>query len=114
LDDFGTGFSSLSLLREFPANVVKIDSSFVATMSVNAEDRSIVKSMVKLGHNLDRSVVAEGVEDLNSLNYLKQFGCDFMQGRLLAKPMSCSDTLSWLDAYLLKSKEELGRLNNIN
>ncbi|MDA8965884.1 EAL domain-containing protein, partial [Pseudomonadales bacterium] len=92
----------------------KIDSSFVATMSVNPEDRSIVKSMVKLGHNLDRSVVAEGVEDLNSLNYLKQFGCDFMQGRLLSKPMSCSDTLSWLDAYLLKSKEELGRLNNIN
>lgn len=114
LDDFGTGFSSLSLLRQFPANVVKIDSSFVATMSVNAEDRSIVKSMVKLGHNLDRSVVAEGVEDLNSLNYLKRFGCDFMQGRLLSKPMSCSDTLSWLDAYLLKSKEELGRLNNIN
>ena len=114
LDDFGTGFSSLSLLREFPANVLKIDSSFVATMSVNAEDHSIVKSMVKLGHNLDRFVVAEGVEDLNALNSLKQFGCDFMQGFLLSKPMSCSDTIFWLDDYLLKSKEELGRLNNIN
>ena len=112
LDDFGTGFSSLSLLQEFPAYVIKIDRSFVATMAVNAEDRSIVKSMVKLGHNLDRYVVAEGVEDINSLDALRQFECDFIQGYILSKPMNCSQTTSWLENYLLQPKQEIGAANN--
>ncbi len=87
IDDFGTGYSSLSYLRDLPIDEIKIDQSFVAAMSGPAGDDTIVRSVIDLGHNLGLAVVAEGVEDLDTLLRLRELGCDRAQGFLLSKPM---------------------------
>ncbi|MEZ5280519.1 MAG: EAL domain-containing protein [Acidimicrobiales bacterium] len=80
IDDFGTGFSSLTHLRRLPIDEIKIDRSFVGQMSTNEHDAVIVRSIVKLGHDLDLEVVAEGVEDEWTLDSLRRLGCDRAQG----------------------------------
>jgi diguanylate cyclase (GGDEF)-like protein len=91
LDDFGTGYSSLTYLKELPINILKIDKSFVAGICENNE--SIVGSIVKIGHHMDLVVVAEGVEVKEQLDYLKDFGCNIIQGYYFSKPLSESDAL---------------------
>ncbi len=86
LDDFGTGHSSLTYLRQFPIDTLKIDRSFVMGMLDNAEDAAIVRSVVSLGHALNLSVVAEGVEQQGQLDELRALGCDLAQGFLLGRP----------------------------
>ncbi len=101
LDDFGTGFSSLSLLRDFPIDVLKIDRSFVFDIATNeaAQDsQKLVKAMINMAKALNMQVVAEGVEDLDTLNWLQDAGCHLMQGYYFSKPMSGSE----LDDYLVK------------
>jgi diguanylate cyclase (GGDEF)-like protein len=80
VDDFGTGYSSLSYLRKLPVHEVKIDKSFVLDMIGNAEDTSIVRSVIELAHNLGYIVVAEGVEDEETLTQLELLGCNVVQG----------------------------------
>jgi len=80
VDDFGTGYSSLSYLRKLPVHEVKIDKSFVLDMISNAEDTSIVRSVIELAHNLGYKVVAEGVEDEETLTQLELLGCNVVQG----------------------------------
>ncbi|WOD08443.1 putative bifunctional diguanylate cyclase/phosphodiesterase [Marinomonas sp. GJ51-6] len=80
IDDFGTGFSSLSLLRELPVNQIKIDRSFITNMSVGSVNHSIVKSTLFLAKSLNCSVVAEGVENQNVGQELSHLECDYMQG----------------------------------
>ncbi|MEO9274939.1 EAL domain-containing protein [Marinomonas sp. 5E14-1] len=80
VDDFGTGFSSLSLLRELPVNQIKIDRSFIVDMSVGSVNHSIVKSTLFLAKSLNCSVVAEGVENQSIGKELSHLGCDYMQG----------------------------------
>jgi len=86
LDDFGTGFSSLSHLRHFPVDRLKIDRSFVRAMHSRKEDREIVRAIVALGRTLGKQVVAEGIETQQQLESLQSIGCDFGQGFLFAAP----------------------------
>lgn len=91
IDDFGTGFSSLNYLKRFPINTLKIDQSFVRDLTVDSEDAAIVKSIIALGHSLQLSVVAEGVEDQSQLDFLQQHSCDVVQGYFISKPLSVDD-----------------------
>ncbi len=96
IDDFGTGYSSLSYLRRFPVSELKIDRSFVTTLSSTAEDAAIVRAAVQLGQSLGLQVVAEGVEDETALERLLELGCDQAQGYVLSPPMPAADATEWL------------------
>jgi diguanylate cyclase len=94
VDDFGTGFSSLSQLRRLPADELKIDQSFVLGLAYDADDVVLVRSAIDLGHNLGLSVVAEGVEELEALAVLRDMGCDLAQGFALSRPVPADDVLA--------------------
>jgi len=85
MDDFGTGHSSLSNLKEFTFDKIKIDRSFVATMHSHASSSSIVKATIGLGKSLGLTIVAEGVETEEQLSILHQWGCNQVQGFLIGK-----------------------------
>ena len=87
LDDFGTGYSSLSYLRQLPVDVIKLDRSFIAPTDVNEESRLIVESVIDLAHKLNKTVVAEGIETLDHLQFLQDSQCDSAQGFLLSRPI---------------------------
>ncbi len=86
VDDFGTGYSSLTYLKRFPVEAIKVDRSFVTGLGLEADDTSIVEAVVRLGHSLGLSVVAEGVETPLQLNRLRELGCDKGQGYLFGRP----------------------------
>jgi EAL domain-containing protein (putative c-di-GMP-specific phosphodiesterase class I) len=87
VDDYGTGLSTLDYLKKIPACEIKIDKSFVQAMHRSEGDRVIVNSTIQLAHSLGRRVVAEGVEDRETLHSLKQMGCDIAQGFYIGRPM---------------------------
>ena len=89
IDDFGTGYSSLSYLRRLPIDVLKIDRSFVSELrtSSNSQARSLVRSIVGLGHDLCLTVVAEGIETQNELDDVRAARCDLGQGFFLGEPL---------------------------
>jgi len=87
IDDFGTGYSSLSYLRRFPAQYIKIDRSFVADIEEHQKDAILVSSFIEMAHAMDLQVVAEGVETRAQFEMLESFGCDFIQGYLLSRPV---------------------------
>jgi diguanylate cyclase (GGDEF)-like protein len=96
VDDFGTGYSSLSYLRRLPVHELKIDQSFVSGMLDDPQDEVIVKSTIDLGHNLQLSVVAEGVEDDETLHALAVMGCDVAQGFGIARPLAAHELIEWV------------------
>lgn len=98
IDDFGTGFSSLSYLKKFPADSLKIDRSFVQGLVDNAEDLTIVRSIISLAHNLGLKVVAEGVETAAQRDMLCTEGCDMLQGFLFSPAVPADDLADWLSA----------------
>jgi diguanylate cyclase (GGDEF)-like protein len=98
LDDFGTGYSSLVHLRRLPVSELKIDRSFVARLAIDTEDAEIVRCTVDLAHSLGLLVVAEGVEDDETWERLRDLGCDAVQGWLVAAAMPADETTSWLRA----------------
>ncbi len=86
IDDFGVGFSSLNMLKHLPIDKLKIDRSFVNDVTTNADDATIVKSIISLAHSLDLKVIAEGVEAKEQLEFLRLYDCDEIQGYLVGKP----------------------------
>jgi diguanylate cyclase (GGDEF)-like protein len=96
IDDYGTGYSSLAYLRRLPLNELKIDKSFVQRMARDASDAVIVRSTIDLAHNMGLNVVAEGVEDEQTLERLRALGCDMVQGYFLSRPLSAADVATWL------------------
>ena len=86
IDDFGTGYSSLAYLRRFHALQIKIDRSFIADIEESEDARSVIQAVINLAHALQRQVVAEGVETPAQALYLKQHGCDELQGFLFSRP----------------------------
>ncbi|NOX75364.1 MAG: EAL domain-containing protein [Gammaproteobacteria bacterium] len=99
IDDFGTGYSSLSYLKRFPLDVLKIDRSFVADLPGDDDDAAIVDTIIAMAHRLKLNVIAEGVEAEAQVSFLREHGCDNMQGYHLGRPMSCEDFLVWLSKY---------------
>lgn len=91
IDDFGAGYSSLSYLKRFPINTLKIDRSFVRDITTNTEDAAIVKAILAMSRSLNIEVVAEGVENREQESFLRTCGCNIVQGHLYAKPAPPSD-----------------------
>lgn len=95
IDDYGTGYSSLSYLRQLPVDAIKIDRSFVTDMTRNEDAATIVRSTIELAHNLDLSVIAEGVEDQPTFDRLAALGCDMAQGYCISRPIPVEDFRHW-------------------
>ncbi len=93
IDDFGTGYSSLSALQQFPITTLKIDQSFVRDVAIDKDDAAIVTAIIVMAHNLNLEVVAEGVESEQQLEFLRQHGCDYVQGHLFGEPMTSEGLL---------------------
>ncbi len=99
IDDFGTGYSSLSYLKRFPLDILKIDRSFVADLGTKSDDGEIARAIIAMAHALHLKVVAEGVENLQQLNFMRDFHCDLIQGYYFSKPLPAEEF-----ARLLKGK----------
>ena len=99
IDDFGTGYSSMEQLKITPVNELKIDKSFVLELISSHEDAIIVKSITDLAHNLGLSVVAEGVENKESLDMLREIGVETAQGYYISKAIHSDEFLPWLLKY---------------
>ncbi|WP_334529832.1 sensor domain-containing protein [Bradyrhizobium sp. AZCC 2230] len=87
MDDFGSGYSSLSYLQAFPFDKIKIDRAFIMNLGRNPQSAAIVRAVIDLGHGLEMSIIAEGVETIEQLAFLAREGCDGVQGYLLGKPL---------------------------
>jgi EAL domain-containing protein (putative c-di-GMP-specific phosphodiesterase class I)/GGDEF domain-containing protein len=99
IDDFGTGYSTLSYLRTLPADVVKIDQSFIRELAGSERARTLVCSMIALARSLDFRVIAEGVEDERTYALLRTFSCDEVQGYLISRPLTPRDFKIWLAGW---------------
>ena len=98
IDDFGTGYSSLVYLQRLPVVELKIDRSFVMSLSSAPDDAVIVRSIIDLAHNLGVKVVAEGVEDAAALAMLIDYGCDAAQGYFFSRPMTAAAAERWFES----------------
>ena len=96
LDDFGTGYSSLAYLRDLPLDRLKIDRSFVMKIEKSARDRSIVRTFVNLSRELGMKVIGEGVETVEQIRYLRDIGCDEIQGYFISRPLQGDDFGTWM------------------
>jgi diguanylate cyclase (GGDEF)-like protein/PAS domain S-box-containing protein len=91
IDDFGMGYSNLSQLTSLPLDIIKIDRSFIRNVSANKRVHAVLQGIVELAHRLDYQVIAEGIETEHERHIAMDLGCDFLQGYLLATPMSSAD-----------------------
>lgn len=103
IDDFGTGYSSLSYLRQLPLDTLKIDKSFIDVVAEEGNGKSIVNSIIQLAHILGMTVIAEGVEYTEQLDYLKTQTCDCIQGFLFSRPLESEDA----DAIVMQYGSDL-------
>ncbi|MDN2699497.1 EAL domain-containing protein [Janthinobacterium sp. SUN073] len=100
LDDFGTGYSSMSYLKRLPANIVKIDQSFVRNMLNDRDDLHLVRAVIGLARSFSLTVIAEGVESVEHGARLIQLGCDLAQGYGIARPMPADAVLEWANNFI--------------
>jgi len=98
IDDFGTGYSSLSYLRRFPIDVLKIDQSFVRGLGENSQDAQLISAIISLGKSLDLNIIAEGVETLEQLEFLKAHRCEEGQGFLFSKAVAAAEFAQLMQA----------------
>ena len=105
IDDYGTGFSSLSYLRDLPVEELKIDRSFIARMLTDQRSRTIVESTLQMAHGLGLRIVAEGVEDAPTASELVAMGVDVLQGYHIARPMPLSDVQAWISEWSAVAEE---------
>jgi diguanylate cyclase (GGDEF)-like protein/PAS domain S-box-containing protein len=96
IDDFGTGYSSLSALQQFPIGTLKVDQSFVRDVSDDAGDATIVRTIIDMGRSLGMEVVAEGVESLRHVEFLRKHNCHYAQGKLFGEPCTVEELLALL------------------
>jgi diguanylate cyclase (GGDEF)-like protein/PAS domain S-box-containing protein len=96
MDDFGSGYSSLTYLQSFPFDKIKIDRAFVMNLGRNTQSAAIIRAMIGLGHGLNISIVAEGVETQEQLSFLADEACDQVQGYFLGKPAPIGDYAEWI------------------
>ena len=96
IDDYGTGYSSLAQLKQLPVHELKIDKSFVQRLEHDDDDQIIVRSTIELAHNMGLHVVAEGIEDEFSLNWLAEHDCELAQGYFISRPKPANELTSWL------------------
>lgn len=96
IDDFGTGYSSLAYLKNLPVKTIKIDKSFILSLASDENDQQIVHTVLRLASAFHLKVVAEGVEDKASLEILKEWGCDVVQGYFISRPLNKNDLEAWL------------------
>ena len=94
IDDFGTGYSSLAALQQFPVGTLKIDRGFVRHATVSRDDAALVRTIVEMGRNLNLEVLAEGIETVEQLAFLRGLGCHYGQGQLFGEPMAADELLT--------------------
>jgi len=99
MDDFGTGYSSLSQLQLLPVDEIKIDRAFITDLPDSEANTAIVRSVIDLAHNLGLELVAEGVETVAALNWLREHGCERAQGFYISKPMPAHKLKIWVDTW---------------
>src|SRR5690606_7365551 len=99
IDDFGTGYSSFLVLRDVPADRLKIDRQFTSRLMESLADELIVTKVIELAHGLDLDVVAEGVESEQVWRQLAVLGCDLAQGFAIARPMPLDQLVAWMDEH---------------
>ena len=103
IDDFGVGYSSFSYLKQLPVNILKIDRSFVCDVVKHSSSAAIIDGMIKLGHNLNLTIVAEGVENDAQCRFLQEHGCDILQGNFISEPVPAEDFFSQFMANNVRS-----------
>jgi len=99
IDDFGTGYSSLAYLKKLPIYALKIDRAFIKDLPDDEEDVSISRAIISMGHSLGKKIVAEGVETEAQVEFLKENGCDFIQGFYYSKPLPEKEFLEFLNNF---------------
>lgn len=108
IDDFGTGYSSLAYLQKLEVHELKIDKSFVMDLNTNIDNQMIVRSIIDIAHHLNLAVVAEGVENQESYDLLVSFGCDYVQGFHLSKPLPFAELPKFVEKYASKLLRNTG------
>ena len=109
IDDFGTGYSSLSYLKRFPITKLKIDRAFISDICEDQDSAAIVSAIIALAKILQLQVVAEGVEQIDELAFLRQQGCGFIQGYLASRPLDQDAIEDWYD-HMAKARSEHARV----
>ena len=101
IDDYGTGYSSLAVLRDLPISELKVDRSFVVGLRKRPRDEAIVRSTIRLAHELEVKVIAEGVEDHKTVGDLVALGCDMAQGYYSSPPLPLPELVAWFEAPIV-------------